>query len=438
MELLSWQKRWLKDTTKKLIWADTGLGKGVLGGYLTSSSISKGNTVLIISPSHLKGDWESKIKDVNPNISVNIIKEKIIVGEVNILTYKSLQDYEIKGKADFILVDESHRTKNYKGHTFKNLLKIIKRNNPFVLCLSASPITLNRIDMLTQIYLTQKSLREEYPNYYKMLLDVCTVKIKYFGSKSVTTFEDVRKSFFEEIMSKYVFRVTYESEGIERPQYLHKIIKVDISDIAQREIDRFLSEENLLNLGFESDRLLTKISNPHSVFLQAVNGFIYQIDSKEYIECGLDKKIEALRELIDSEKKYLVLNFFDAEKKAIEKLDGVYSYKPHSKKTIEEQIKEFEASKTLNIFSANIASIGEGIRFKKTDAVVIFSEQYDYAKILQALGRIQYVGNDLNRILEAFFIRSNFEFSEKIHQNIQAKIDIINKTERSLHGDRNK
>lgn len=438
MDLLDWQKRWMNNLSKRLIWADTGLGKGILGSYLVTKSIAKNNTVLIVAPSHLKGDWKNKIKDIDATINPIIIEEKIIPGIVNIITYRSLQNFEIKGKADFILVDESHRAKNYKGHTFKNLLKIIKRNNPFVLCLSASPITLNRIDMLTQIYLTQKTLREEYPNYYKMLLDVCTVKIKYFGSKSVTTFEDVRKSFFEEIMSKYVFRVTYESEGIPRPQYLQKIIKVDISDKAKEEIDKFLSEENLLTLGFEADRLLTKISNPHSVYLQAVNGFIYQIDSKEYIECGLNKKIEALRELIDSEKKYLVLNFFDAEKKAIEKLDGVYNYKPHSKKTIEEQIKEFESSKTQNIFSANISSIGEGIRFKKTDAVVIFSEQYDYAKILQALGRIQYVGNDTSRILEAFFIRSNFEFSEKIHQNLQAKIDIINKTERSLHGDRNK
>lgn len=422
--LLPWQKRWRSENVhKRVIWADTGLGKGVLGGFLVNSVIQKGGKTLIVCPSHLKGDWELKIQ---------------MFGEfknVTIISYNALQRDDLKIKSlDFLIIDESHRIKNYKSVTFKKLLKIVKNTNPYTLCLSATPITKNRLDLLPQIFLSQPTLRAKYTGMYDLLREVAIAKDKYFGSKKITIYEDVRPEYFNKFLTDFVFRVSYESEGIEKPKYIVEKITIDCDDIAKEAINSYLDAENILNNpSFESDKMLNKIANPHSVYLQAVNGFIYNED-KSVINCGLTGKIEKMSEVLSESDKILVLYFYEAEKGILSDLfKKEYFYKPNSKKTIETQIKEFESG-DYSVFFAGIASIGEGIRFKNTSTVVILTEQYDYGRILQALGRIQYVGNDTSRILRAYLFQNTFEFSKQISQNLAAKAGIIFKNEEVLNG----
>lgn len=437
MELLNWQKRWLTNHSKRIIWAETGLGKGVLGSYLANMVYSKNKNVLIVTPSHLQNDWYNKIKDFNNDININITKRELTSG-INIMTYNSIVKntlFQHNNKIDLLIIDESHRTKNYKGQTFKKLLKIVQNNNPFTLCLSGTPFTKSSLDLLPQIYLTQPNIRIDYPNYYNMLLKIAELQVKHFGSKSINVFTKIKDSYFKDFLNEYVFKVDYDSEEIRRPEYIIKKINTKLNKKASDKINEFLSIENFLdNPSFEMDKILRKINNPHSTYLQAVNGFIYDVnDTSKFTECGLNDKIKLLEDIIDNDdNKILCLHFFNAENDMISKINNVYTYKKYSKKTIEEQIYEFENSDKHKMFSANIASIGEGIRFKNTKRVIIFTEQYDYGRILQAMGRIQYVGNSLDKTLICYIFESDFEFSKKIRKNLSEKMNLVNNSKNIL------
>ena len=428
MQLLEWQKRFL-DSDKNIVWAETGLGKGILGSYLVASNPTNS---LIVCPPHLKGDWKNKIKEMGKDV---YFSEKGELKEgINIISYQLMVRYGLfikKNRISLLILDESHRAKNYKSETFKILQKFVKQNQCRVICLSATPITKDRTDILPQIFLSTPGLYNKF-TFYKFLQDVAIFQTKYFGAGAVNIPVDVKNSIFEAIM-KEVFRVTYDSEGLKRPLYNIKDVYIPIKEEALKAVNDFLNKEKLLDPSFDNDYILNKISNPHSTYLQAVNGFIYKKEGeKQNIEyCGLQDKIENLKEILEDSKP-LVLYFFEAEKDLLKEIKGAYIYQKSSKKSIEEQIKEFESSKKYSCFVAGITAIGEGIRFKNTKEVVIFTQQYDYGKILQSIGRIQYVGNDLEKTLNAYIFKTDLEYSKQIEKNISTKAKMIENNQNYL------
>lgn len=424
MELLDWQERWLYTPNKNIIWAETGLGKGVLGAYY--ASIHEVNGVLIVTPSHLIGDWVDKLKgmDVEPHIVLN---GKLKPQSVNIVSYAKLTRYKLdKTFVGLILLDESHRIKNYKSKSFKILHKFIQYYSPEVVCLSATIITKSTIDLLPQVYLSNKKIREYEPSYYKFLDTMALFKEMYFGTKMVKTPVSVKSQMLNTIVKTQIFQVTYASERIPKPKYNIKDVIVPIGSVAENIVSEFLSTEKILsNPSFDNTYILNKINNPHSVYLQAVNGFVYKQDTdgkQIVVECGLNDKVETLKSILEYTKP-VVLYFFNAEGEVLKGIDGVYEYKSGIKKSIEEQIREFESGE-YSMFLANIASIGEGIRFKNTNSIVVFTQQYDYGRILQALGRIMYVG-DTKDILQAYLFKTDYKFSIDVERNLNLKKKII-------------
>jgi hypothetical protein len=281
--------------------------------------------------------------------------------------------------------------------------------------------------------LTNKTIRDSEPSYYKFLEKSANFNNIYLGSKIVRNPVSVVEPLLKQIMNTQVFQVSYDSEGILKPKYGIKEVITPISKKAEEAVSEFLDSEKLRdNPSFDNMYILNKISNPHSVYLQAVNGFLYKKDSQGEpyaVDCGLVDKVSELKSILKTIKP-VVLYFFNAERDELANIKGAYIYKTDSKKKIEEQIKEFENG-DYSMFLANIASIGEGIRFKNTDSIVVFTQQYDYGRILQALGRIMYVGDNKN-MLQAYLFKTNYEFSVEIEANLNLKKKLIDGLKRSV------
>jgi len=421
MKMLDWQEQWLNTPNKNIIWAETGLGKGVLLSYY--ATLYEKNGVLIITPPHLIYDWIDKIEQ--NGYTASIVNKGELKSGINVVSYSMLTRYKLNSKGvGLIIIDESHRIKSHKSTTFKIIQSYVKKYTPEVICISATIVTKNSIDILTQAYITNKAVMKYQPSFYKFLEDVSEFKEMYFGSKIVRTPIKVKPEILKSIM-KTVFVVTYEKEGIPKPEYKKIVIKVKISTEAEDAVNTFLDTEQLLsNPSFSFDYILNKISNPHSTFLQAVNGFIYKKDENNKVitvECGIQKKVEQVLTILEEEKP-LLLYFFDAEKEVLKGIPNAYIYKKDGKGVLE-QIQEFEKG-VYSCFIANIASIGEGIRFKNTSSVIIFSQQYDYGRLLQAMGRIMYVG-DTKEQLRVYTFKSDYKYSKDIDLNLYQKQQLI-------------
>ena len=439
MELLKWQEealdrlKLLKQGNGLALWCDTGLGKGVFGAYVAEIV---GDT-LIICPPHLISDWVEKL-----HTKVNIITKdnKLLTKGTNIISFNKFQLYadEIGYEQDkfFLIIDEAHKVKNFKGSTTQAVLNILPRTKAQLL-LSATFQTKNNTDLFSIAYICNSDFRDTYDSFWSFGRVNVEYKNIYVHKRVIEQPVRIYPNAMEQYIKPNFFMATYESTGIKRPESLVIDVKVE----SNKKIDRIvkaIEKEELLALtegieienltASEYQKLLNLLANPHSKFAQISNNIYYGIEEDKYITYNYRHKISLVKSIIISEKEHnhkgLLFYFYKVELEQIKKAK-LNAYYYDSSKDTQKQIKEFEKGK-FDIFVANYASLGEGVRFKKSNYLIEFTLIYDYARVLQARGRLQYVGRkDTYKI---YHLQLQHNIVDNLVNNIGKKVRSIKET----------
>jgi len=402
LNLLEWQEQALtklKSTPKGgglALWCDTGLGKGILGAYVAEAI----KDTLIICPPHLIEDWKEKLtKEANELTKDNLVMDR----GVNIISYnkftKYSQDIYYREDKFFLILDEAHKVKNFKSKTTKSVVKLLPKTSGQLL-LSASFVTKNNVDLFAPAYICNPDLREKYGSLWAFGRANIEYDKIYVHKRIIEQPKAIRPRAYKQWIKPIFFMASYETAKIERPEYTVVNVPVKGNSRLNRTI-KAIEEEELLELSngreltsltaVEYQALLRLIANPHSKYAQISNNLMYNIDGVA-TTFNYTAKIEKVKSIVDTEvgNRGLLFYYYKAELDKLKKaFPDAYFY--DSRKNTQKQIEEFERS-SKSLFIANYSALGEGVRFKKTHYIIEFTLIYDYAKILQARGRLQYVG----------------------------------------------
>jgi len=265
------------------------------------------------------------------------------------------------------------------------------------------------------------------------------MNIIWQGTKSIAVPTAIKQDAIEKYCYPYIEVVSYKTAGIPIPEYSKHNIYIEtprkIRDLFNQIRNEVKSVKNLTKKDVmkitanEYMQLLNKINSPFAKYFQLVNGFVYDRE-KVSNDSGIKSKAKETLSIVNEEynelgNKGLLVYFFKAELTTLTKVLGNKAYYHNPTKDIQQQIREFENSKTHRVFVANIKSIGEGIRFKDTNYMIEFTTIYDYGVILQAQGRLRYVNREtpykLYKIIldlpEVKEVLSNIDNKEYIKEN---------------------
>jgi len=431
MQLLQWQEQAFQMLGKTkmgdgiCLYCDTGLGKGVFGTYVAE----KVKKCLILCPPHLISDWKGKLIDNEVNIldktNLTMIEGINIISINKYLLYHKQINYIANF---FLIIDEAHRIKNTKGKTFKSLFHILDKTNGQLL-LSATFETKNNTDLFAPAYLTSQEFRNNYKSYWDFCRANVTHKRIYLHKRVIEVPEKIRPKPLQKWISPQFFVATYESAEIRRPKFILKHVEIESSKRLKNKINTYknkIDEEIVGKIGVANldaiyyKKLLNVLANPSSKLTQLSNQMVIDIFGK-VSWFSIKKKLELVYSLMENKsQKGILFYYYQAELNLFQSTAKIKnnSYFYDRNKDVSQQIEEFENSDT-SLFIVNYASLGEGVRFKKTHYMIEFTLIYDYAKVLQARGRLQYVGREDTYTIYHFQLED--EVVKNIINNINSK-----------------
>ena len=136
-----------------------GLGKTVTTAMIVKKLLFdlKGE-VLVIAPPSIQKEWRETFKKF----------EIGSFGNYDVVTLGSLEKIRDVSNYELIIIDESHKFKNYATSRYKELERICKERSRYkkkVILISATPLNNRPLDIANQLYLFQDKRRSTIPSF---------------------------------------------------------------------------------------------------------------------------------------------------------------------------------------------------------------------------------------------------------------------------------
>ena len=136
-----------------------GLGKTITATMIVKKLLLdiKGE-ILVIAPPSIQKEWQETFK----RFEIGSFKNYNIISLGSLEKLKDVSNYEL------IIIDESHKFKNYATSRYKELERICKENSKYqkkVILISATPLNNRPMDIASQLYLFQDKRASTIPSY---------------------------------------------------------------------------------------------------------------------------------------------------------------------------------------------------------------------------------------------------------------------------------
>lgn len=368
--------------------ANTGWGKS----FVAIKAIQELGATIIVAPAHLVKDWEVKLKEHN------------IEATVFSMQWLSRQDYlKFKlPKADFIIIDEFHRTVSYRSKIFK-LLQRNKFDN-YLFC-SATPFEKGIWEMYAPLRVNHRLSIWKTDVYYTSHTSFQNQYLKMggFENREIKGIDSEQERF----MNSFLFVPDYQEEN-----YLKEIeVKLDVvSDVKQFQKDNFYSNNSNNPFAINNSNTSSKVGFAKQRTLS--NGFEYK--DGEIVEIfGFDLKLDKLSSILKNHKKTLIFYEYRAEKEELER-KGFFIYKNYK------SLEEFENNQSC--MAVHFRSLGEGVRLKFVDSIVLFTLSTSAKMITQAVGRGKYSGRTDSLTVYRFVVNTESTKTSKNSTPLTTKI----------------
>ena len=391
--------------------------------YLFQNKLIK--KALIIAPLLVMNDaWISDCETYFPHLSIQkLSKNQNEAAEgiwiINWDMIKILFDYVIeedtKGKKikritktfnfdfDCVILDESAKARNVKTKRFEILKRYLPVEYTFIL--SGLPAPNTPLEYWSQFYLMDggKTLGV---NYWQFLSKhAYKTKFDWFITK------DGARAIKEKVVSK---SIRFELEDcVDLPENITLWREVELDSEHLRNYDKIENETSSeINYGtIDTSNVAVKASK----LWQAASGYVYDDIGRSIALTKNNKKIEALKEIIEEEfgrEQVIVFAYFKNQLDEILKsVKGKFSVAAiyggiNSSKSIE----DFKTGK-IQVLIANPASTGHGLTFTNAKGIIWFTPIWDYEIFEQARKRVQRIGLK-HKSLEVFMhAKDTIEYS---------------------------
>lgn len=385
-----------RDNRKWGLFLDMGLGKTLLSLKIAEIMVEKNisNVVLIIPPG-LKANW---LKEISENTHLN---------NVEILPYSMLSlgkgvDVLKQIKNDTLVIfDEAHSIKNPKSKRTKNILKILKTIDPYILMLTGTPSPRSILDMWIYCEVlnawsgNMKLNYFQFSNIYAEWVDIKTSTIsfkKQIGEKN-------REVLMMGLRDKVFF--LKKEEVLDLPDKMYETIVYDLS-AEQKKLLKNLKNEAISQVEPTQEYILATIHN----FLMICSGFCnarYSKDGDKYKEVQVNvlktnPKLNALKDLLMGNEKKIII--FCTYRKEIELISEMLGSMKESyvvrhgglNQTDKEDVLEQFKTTDVKYMLATVQSTSTGLNITECDTIIYFNNTHDLTHRLQSEDRIHRIG----------------------------------------------
>ncbi|AEB27219.1 helicase domain protein [Francisella cf. novicida Fx1] len=249
-----------------------GLGKTITTTMIIRKLLSytKGK-ILIIAPPSIKQEWEETFS----KFAIGTARGYQFVSNGSLNKIKNIEDYET------IIIDESHKFKNWATSRYKELEKITKENSKYnkkIILISATPLNNAPMDLANQLYLFQDSRNstiDSFPNLAEFFSNINDRFKKIIGRKPIDSLdpnqasaeltveerqelEELSKEIGTKILREVMVRRT-RTDILTFPRYKEDIDRqgLKIPDINPVELVEYKLDDRLLELFNQTVDILT-------------------------------------------------------------------------------------------------------------------------------------------------------------------------------------
>ncbi|MGQ4005178.1 helicase-related protein [Francisellaceae bacterium CB300] len=163
-----------------------GLGKTITATMIIRKLLSyTRGKILIIAPPSIKQEWEETFS----KFAIGTARAYRFISNGSLNKIKNIEDYET------IIIDESHKFKNWATERYKELETITKENSKYtkkIILISATPLNNTPMDLANQLYLFQDSRNstiDSFPNLAEFFSNIQDRYKKIIGKKPVNTLD---------------------------------------------------------------------------------------------------------------------------------------------------------------------------------------------------------------------------------------------------------
>ena len=375
------------------LFMEMGTGKTRTALELINFNKKNIDLVLWFTPCSTKKNLQKEIKKWNFNQELLIFGwETLSQSDQQYLQLLELID----NKNVFIVADESLFIKNGDSKRYKRLLNISKKSK-YKLLLNGTPITRNEWDLYYQMqFLSPLIFNMSEKEFQNNFFDKITYKKKHSKVKEFFKLSEANIEYLHKLIEPYIFKVDFNFDK----EVEEKILFVETSKETRDNYEKFKrnSLEKLADLDSETIILLLQNLLMQSALDDNKNKEIAKFikDRKVIVFCNFIKEIEGIKKHL---KNYLVISGSIAQKERNQILEM------------------FKDNDIPLIMTFGTGSFGLNMQF--CNEIIFSSLTFDYAKILQAKGRIKRLGQE-NKIKYTTF-ECNLPINKFIGKNISKK-----------------
>nr|DAS66756.1 MAG TPA: Helicase of the snf2 rad54 family [Caudoviricetes sp.] len=395
MKLYKYQQELIDNSQKNYIYPlDTGTGKTIISinHYWKHA---QGKKLLIVAPAQKvrEGGWDREIKKFKDYNKIDNIDYKVI-------SYHKLADAKVD-KNTFIIFDECHYIKNYKGTQRSRFALTHSRKADGFCLLSATPASNGYQDLGNYF-----SLFGFYTSGYKYEKEFAVKRFNNIGFWEIKEWNNTDKidEMWKSISSK-------------------ALMKEDCVDLPPLTFEEKYFDAGKEYITIKKDRYY--------------NGILYDNTSKVIAglrqSAGIKYKLEYLKEFrANTEANILIFYNFNREAREIKKIIKV-DYEVSGAVSSIPNFDEYDTLKGKTTL-VQIQAGGAGIELQYNTEVIFFSPTWSYQDYSQALGRAYRIGQK-NKVTVYKYI-GNRTIEERVYARLDEKQDFAEKllTDEDLGG----
>lgn len=308
-----------------------------------------------------------------------------------------------ENKRLFIVADESSLIKNSETKRYQRLMQIAKFSD-YRLVLTGTPITKSEWDLYYQMqFLSPKIINMSESEFLQNFFT--HVKYKKRGQKPNEFYKlsDINIDYLHKLIDPYTINVKFEFENEE----------INIVQLVEPTTETIEQYKEIKNNAL--DNLVAMNSETIIMLLQKLN-LISSLDAN---------KNELLAEHIENKQVICFVQFKEELQGITRHLKDFYVITGETPKRVRESIiNEFKSNSKPLIMTLGVGAFGLNLQF--CNEIVFSSLTFDYAKILQAKGRIRRLGQESDINYTYFdinlpinnFISKNIDNKEELHATL--------------------
>tara|TARA_R100001440_G_scaffold53928_2_gene73766 strand:- start:1398 stop:2630 length:1233 start_codon:yes stop_codon:yes gene_type:complete len=324
--------------------------------------------------------------------------------KITIINYESLHKISHDVIYDCVILDEAHTLGAYpkQNKRSKEVGRIIKIHNPYVILLSGTPTPESFSQMYHQVSSIESNPFKSHKNFYSFARSYVNIKKKYISSGYVDDYSDGNDVIID-VMKPYTISHTQKDSGFV-VQTNEKVLELPISDTLQNIINKL--RKDLVVTGNQhvilADTGVKLMSKLHQLF----SGTVKFEDGESMV--------------IDPFKAKYIYNKFKNKKIAIfykfkEELNAIKSV---YKEKICTEVFEFDNSNKS--IALQIVSGREGISLKKASAIIYYNIDFSATSYWQSRDRMTTKDRETNNI---FWVFTKTGIEKEIYKTVINKKD---------------